>query len=246
MHAQLAAFAAATLPEGAKLISLTSGELNGATTNPVISLVMPADGGEANRCLVFIFYSEAASLRTISLPSYGGNACTLHSQIGADGGTAGVMAIAYLAEANFPAAGAQNFAWTLNANNRGHVVAAYLLEDVDQVTPLGTVSQAGSVNQVPPFITAYTATALAGQFLLTGDAVSEGIGVYVANDIDDNIGNMTVDTEHTPRSSPGGTLRTAHVDAVPDASELYQWTNSYGASVDLDTTLRIWCPVNFL
>lgn len=244
-HAQMAVFAAGGVPAGAKLISVTSGESLTVGTSITISLVMPADGGEANRALVFVYWSEAATERAISLPNYDSVACTQHATNGGDGGIAGAMAIAWMPEADFPAAGARNFNWTLSGNNRGHAVAMYLLEDVDQTTPLGTASSAASLNQVPPFITAYTASGLAGQFLITGNAVSDTGFTYVSGDIDDNIGNMTVDTEHNPRNSPGGAIRTAHVEGILSASELYQWTNSYGAAIDLDTTVRIWCPVNF-
>jgi hypothetical protein len=245
LHAQLAVFEAGGLPAGAKLISVTSGESTTVGTSITISLVMPADGAEANRALVFFYWSEAATERTISAPLYDSVACTQHGTIGGDGGIAGAMAVAWMPEADFPAAGARNFNWTLSGNNRGHAVAMYLLEDVDQTTPLGTLSLAASLNQVPPFITAYTATGLAGQLLLTADAVSDTLaGNYVSGDIDDNIGNMVVDSEHNPRNSPGGAFRSAHAEAIPSASELYQWTNSYNTSIDLDTTVRIWCPVN--
>lgn len=244
LHAQLAVFEAGGLPAGAKLISVTSGESITVGTSITISLVMPADGAEANRVLVFLFWSEAAQERVISLPNYDSVACTLHGTIGGDGGSAGTMAIAWMPEADFPAAGARNFNWTLSGNNRGHAVAMYLIEDADQTTPLGTISSAATLNQVPPFITAYTATSLAGQLLLTADAISDTGFTYVSGDIDDNIGNMTVDSEHNPRNSPGGAFRSAHVEPVLSASELYQWTNAYGAAIDLDTTLRIWCPVN--
>jgi hypothetical protein len=245
LHAQLAVFEAGGLPAGAKLISVTSAQIDSATANPTISLVMPADGAEANRVLVFVYWSEGANPRAMSAPQFDLVNCTQHGTVSDDGGIAGSIGIAWMPEADFPAAGARNFEWTLTGNNRGHAVAMYLLEDADQTTPLGTLSIAASLNQVPPFITAYTATGLAGQFLVTGDAVSETLsGTYQANDIDDNIGNMVVDSEHNPRNSPGGAFRSAHVEGILSASELYQWTNSYNTSVDLDTTVRLWCPVN--
>lgn len=214
-------------------LAVNTGELNSATAAPSFSINFGLEAG-ANFGLVIVYMSEGVNEVTHSAPIFDGQAGTLFTQHGGDGGQALKVSYSWWPQVDLPiTAGSKTFSITLSGSANGHMAAAYLLHRCRQTAMIGSLFATGSANAAAG-TNLQLNIAAKNDFKLLVAASVEPTNSYVSGDMSPVTTNMEIFTEQNVRNGPGGAMRTAlnRRQAVAPV-ETYEWDYEYGGSSDI-------------
>lgn len=205
------------------------------------------DEGGADRCLFIMYASEGTvGQRVHSAPKYNSIAGNFHGHVKLDNAVNCTISISYWIESKLPStSGAKEFEMTLDGNDKGHMMRAFLFKNVDQLTPLGLLVKSTTSNGVPTFQMSNTALDI-NKGLITGVCMADRGPTYVSGDLKDNGSNMNdiIELQARDPAVPDGGAFASSWDIVPANNETYIWDCKYGVFADVDATVSILAPIN--
>ncbi len=181
-------------------------------------------GTGSGRLLIFVAGMENNGDRDLTAVSYGGQAMTQANQQVICNGFCARNEVWYLDEAGIQAAGGTGFAvtWGGVANAFDEMYSAVTLRNVDQATPIGDISSAGTTTANPIQVAA-ALNVTTNDMVLTG-ATSGNAGSYTPD---------TGYTEGTDQAAASSTMATAYLSIASDGTE--QPSATYDAVINRQT-----------
>ena len=194
----------------------------------------------SDRGTVIVFTGRRNVIRTLTSVTLDGVSGTVFTNVGADGGNACFVAIAFWKDSELPSSSAAyNVIPTWSGAVQEATTQVIELAGVDQTTVLSGVQSATAVTQTAPFTLGTTQTGATGEFLLTAGATCDN------TDADDPSGHVKPSATTLVELISQGRIATgsAYDTSVSTSPETFNWDLDPSTT---DTAIQSLLSLSFL